>query len=117
MAVLFQELVEQHRVHRFVANRVRLSFVVASHQIGIYFFHVLSNEAELRDALEVKLVLVAEGHRFQCEDRFARFVHRLDRILETLRRDDRAQLTVSIDYYPDTPATVTPLMPAINVLA
>ena len=48
-------------------------------------------------------MLVAKGHRFQRQDCFACLVHRLDRILVTGRRDDRAQLTVSIDYYPDTP--------------
>ena len=98
-AVLFEELVEQHRVHRFVAHGVRLALLVAGHQIGIHLFHVLSHEAELRDALGVKLVLVAEGHRFERENRFARFVHRFDLVLETRRGSDRAELTVGIDDY------------------
>ena len=97
--MLFEELVEQHRVHRFVAHGVRLALLVASHQIGVHLFHLLGHEAELRDAVGVKLVLVAEGDRFEREDRFARLVHRLDRVLETRRGDDRAELTVGIDDY------------------
>ena len=47
----------------------------------------------------VKFVLVAEGHRFERKDRFARFVHWLDRFLETRRGNDRAELTVGINDY------------------
>ena len=56
----------------------------------------------MRDALGVKLVLVAEGYRLQREDRFARLVHRLDCILETLRGDDCAEVAVGIDNDPHT---------------
>ena len=41
--VLFEELVEQHRVHRLVAHTVRLAFVIASNQIGIHFFDFLGH--------------------------------------------------------------------------
>jgi hypothetical protein len=34
---------------------------------------LLGHEAELRNALEVKLLLVAEGHRPEREDRFTSF--------------------------------------------
>src|SRR5215469_15528756 len=74
-AVLFEELVEQHRIHRFVANRIGLAVFVASYQVCIYFFHVLGYEAELRDGIGVKLRLIAKRHRFQRENRFAGFVH------------------------------------------
>ena len=50
----------------------------------------------MRDALRVKLVLVAEGHRLKREDRFARLVHRLDLVLETRRGSGRAEVTVGI---------------------
>src|SRR5207237_1964871 len=36
-AVFFDELVEQHRIYRFVAYRVSLSLVVASHYFRIHF--------------------------------------------------------------------------------
>ena len=60
--VFFKELVEQHRIHRLIADTVRLALVVASDQIGIHLFHLLGHQAELRDALGVKLLLVAESH-------------------------------------------------------
>jgi len=56
-AVFFKKLIQQHRVHRFVANRVSFSVSVAGHQIGIHLFHVLSHEAKLRDAIRVEVVL------------------------------------------------------------
>ena len=49
--VLFKKLVEQHRVHRFVAHCVGLSLLVTGHQIGIHLFHVLGYQPELWDAL------------------------------------------------------------------
>ena len=60
-AVLFQKLIEQHRVHRLVAHGVNLSFLVASHQSGIYLFHFLGDETELCDPLGVNLLLLTEG--------------------------------------------------------
>src|SRR5262249_58407865 len=95
--------IEQHRVYSVVPHRVRFALFVASNQIGVHLFDLLGNEAKLRDPRGVKVMLITEGHRFERENRFARLVHRFDLVLETLRRDDRAQLTVSIDYYPDTP--------------
>ncbi len=50
-AVLFEKLVEQHGVHRFVADGVNLALGIASHQIGVHLFHVLGYETELRVAL------------------------------------------------------------------
>src|SRR5207245_534299 len=94
--MLFEELVEQHRVHRLVAHRVSFSVSVASNEIGVHLLHLLGHEAKLRDAFRVKLVLVAEGHRFKREDRFACLIHRLNRVLETLRGRCHAKLTVAI---------------------
>jgi hypothetical protein len=37
LAVLFQELVEQHRVHRFVAHGIDLPFAIAHHEIGVFY--------------------------------------------------------------------------------
>src|SRR5947208_5565113 len=94
--MLFKELVEQHRVHRLVAHRVRLALLVPNHQIRVYLFHVLSHEADLRDALGIKIFLVMEGDRLKRKNRFARLVHRFDRVLETLRGRCHAKLTVAI---------------------
>ena len=89
--MLFQELIEQHRVHRFVAHRVRLALLVARHQIGVHLFHFLGHEAELRDAFRIKLFLVAEGDRFEREDCFARLAHWLDCFLEACRGSSDAE--------------------------
>ena len=66
--------------------------------------------------LGVKLLLVAEDDRFERENRFASFVHRLDLVLETRRGNDRAELTVIPTITPTPPGTVAPLIPAMNVL-
>src|SRR5205823_1645029 len=71
-------------------------------QIRIHLRHLLSHEAELWCLIWIKLVLVAEGHRLQRQDRLARLVHRLDRLLETRRGSSRAQVTGVIDDNPYT---------------
>ena len=45
----------------------------------------------------IQLVLVAEGHRFERQDRFARLVHGLDLVLEPARGDKGADLVIGID--------------------
>src|SRR5437660_11464756 len=97
--MLFKEFVQQHRVYRLVWNGKNLSLGVTSHQSGVDLFHFLGHEAKLRDGIGIEGFLVVEGDRFKREDRFARLVHWLDLILESLRRDDRAQVTAAIDYY------------------
>src|SRR5206468_9593790 len=52
--------------------------------------------AELRTAFRINLVLVAEAHRFERENRFACLIHGLDLDLETLRGGRHAKLTVGI---------------------
>ena len=80
--MLFQELVEQHRVHRFVAHGLGFSFFIAHDQVGIHFFNLLGNQAKLRDPLGIELFFVTEGDGFECEERFTGLVHRLDGLLE-----------------------------------
>src|SRR5439155_14460574 len=87
---------------RFVAHCVRLALGIASHEIGVDLFHLLGHQAELRDAIWVKLVLVAEGDRLERQNRFARLVHWFDCVLETLRGDYRAQVTIRVDNHPYT---------------
>ena len=59
--VLFEELIEQHRVHLVVAHAVGLSFLVAHHQVGIHLFYVLGHKSELRCACRINLLLVTEA--------------------------------------------------------
>ena len=81
--MLFQELIEQHRVDRLVADGLEFAVVVAFHQVGIHFFYLLSHQPELGMRLGSNSSFVAKGNRFQGEDYFARLVHRLDLLLET----------------------------------
>src|SRR5215831_21390156 len=94
--MFFKELVEQHRVHRVVANRVRFALLIASHQIGIYLFHVLSHESEFWSTLGIDFLLVAERDRFEGEDYFACVTHRLDLLLETPRGANGTEVTCGI---------------------
>jgi hypothetical protein len=68
LTMFFEELVQQHRVHRFVAHGVGFALFVASHESGVHLFHLFSHEAELRDALGVKLRLVMEDDRLKREE-------------------------------------------------
>ena len=95
LAVLFEKLVEQHRVHRFVADGVRLALFVSRDQIRVHLLHLLSHEAKLRNPSGSSSCLVAESHRFERQDRFACLVHRLDRVLKPLRGDNSAEATIS----------------------
>ena len=47
-AVLFKELVEQHRVHCVVAHAIDFAIASASHQIGAYLFYILGNQIRSR---------------------------------------------------------------------
>ena len=91
--MLFQELVEQHRVHCFVANSHYLPVLIANDQVRIHLLYFFRYQAELRDTFWIKLFLVAEGDRLQRQDSFARFVHRLDRFLEPGRGGSNTKLT------------------------
>jgi hypothetical protein len=94
--VLFEELVEQHRVHRFVPDGISLSVAIASDQIGVDLFHILSHKAELWSGIGINLFRVMEGNRLERQDRFARFADRSDIVLETLRGGYRAEASIAV---------------------
>src|SRR6266436_5355924 len=92
-----EKLVEQHCVHRLVAHSVKVAFGIAGYQIGINFLHLLGYEAELPDALAIKLRRVAEGNRPERQEHVAAITHCLDVLLETSRGDARAEMAECID--------------------
>ena len=55
--MLFEKLIEQHRVHRLVAHRVRFSFFVGQHQRWIHLCDFFGNQTKLRRAFGVRLVV------------------------------------------------------------
>src|SRR5947207_15263935 len=95
--MLFEELVEQYCVYRFVAYGLDLAFGIASHQVGIHFFHFLSDESKHDGAIGFNLLFITEGDRFERQDGFASLVHKFDLVLEPSRGDKRADLVVGID--------------------
>ena len=92
--MLFEKLVEQHRVHLVVAHGVNLAVLVAHDEVGIYLSYFLGNQAKLRCVFLA--VLVVECHGSERQDRFAGIVHRLDVTLESARGRDRPELTVCV---------------------
>ena len=53
-SMFFEELVQQHRIHRFVTVGCK-ALVIAGHQIRVYLrYYLLSHEVELRDTLWVE---------------------------------------------------------------
>ena len=91
--MLFEKFVEQHGVHLVVTHAIGVSFLVAHHQIRIHFFHFLGYKSELRDALRINLLLVAEGHWFKGKNCFAGLIHWLDIIFKPPGGGHGAKLT------------------------
>src|SRR6266567_2501784 len=83
--MLFKELVEHHHVDRFVAHAVNLTFLVVCHHLGDHLFYFLSHQAIHQSSLRVHFLFIMERDRFEGEDHFTGFVHRLDIVLETSR--------------------------------
>jgi hypothetical protein len=63
LAMFFQKLVEQHRVNRFIAHCHDFSILIASDEIRINLLYLLSYETELRDAIWINILFVAERDR------------------------------------------------------
>ena len=64
---------------------------------GFNLSHLLGHETELWRRLGIEFLLVAKRHRLKRENRFARFVHRLDRLLEPHRGSSDTQLPIGSD--------------------
>ena len=95
--MFFEEFVEQHRVYRVVAHGLHLAFVITSHQLRIHLFYFLGDESKHCGAIKFNLLFITEGDRLKRQNRFARFVHGLNLVLEPSRGDKRADLVVGID--------------------
>ena len=95
--MLFEEFVQQHCVHRVVAHRVDLTFVIAHNQVGVHLRYVFGNQPELRH--RVIVTFVDKSDRLQLENTFTQIVHWRDRVLVTARGGGLfdAQLPVAVD--------------------
>src|SRR4030095_6763705 len=88
--MLFEELVEQHRVHRVVAHRVRFSALIWQHQRGIDLRDLFSDQTKLRCFPCIGLVM--ESDRSERKDRFTGRSHVGDVFFKALPRNTRAEL-------------------------
>jgi len=95
--VLFEKLVQQHRVYRFVAHGLGLTFGISRHQIGIDVGYFLGNQAELQSARSIDFFLVTEADRLECQNGFTGFIHRFDVLFDAPSRSECAYLVVGID--------------------
>src|SRR5437763_5027439 len=95
--VLFQKLVEQHRVDGLVAHAVGLTLLVANDQSRVDRFYVFSHESKLRDGVWVFLIM--KGDRSQREDRVASVIHRSNIVFKAPRGRSGTQLTVRVNKY------------------
>src|SRR6266540_4275350 len=95
LAVLFEEFIEQHGVHRVVAHGVNLTVLIAHHQVGVHFGNFLGDQTKLRRTGLVPLIV--ECHRLKRQDCFTGTLHRFNLFLEPPRRAGRAQLAGRIN--------------------
>src|SRR6266487_1245813 len=89
--MLFEELVEQHHIHRVVADGVDLALLIAHHQVRVRFGYLLGNQTKLRRASAIALVM--KRHRLERQDGFACLFHRPGVFLEAARGTGSAKLT------------------------
>ena len=94
---LLEKLIEQHRVHRFVAHRVDVAVLIAHHEVRIYFSYLFGDQTKLRCVCVVTLVV--ERDWLERQDSFTGVVHWLNLFLEPARRTQRAQLAVAVDQH------------------
>src|SRR6266853_2760801 len=94
--MLFEKLVEQHRVHCFIADGVEVPLSVMGHQVGVHLRHLLGYQAELWDARLIQLGLVMEGDGTQGQERLTGSGHVGDVPLESARGEKDPQLTLVI---------------------
>src|SRR4029077_13949361 len=93
--MLFEELIEQHRVDRLIANGNDFAFLVARHQIRIHRGNVLGDKAKIRRARGINFLFVAEADRFKREKCFAGLIHRFDVVLVASRGDLEAKFAAN----------------------
>src|SRR5437762_10762240 len=96
-AMLFQKLIEQHRVDVLVAHAVGFSFFVHQYQRRIDLCYFFGNQAKLRHVGRVPLVM--ERHWLKGKDRFTGLAHEVNVLLEPRRGDRGTKLTVWINQY------------------
>src|SRR5437867_10334248 len=88
--MLFEELVEHHRVDLLVADGLGFSFFVQQYQVRIHFCYIFSNQAKTGQVGRV--ALVAERHWVKQNERFAGVAQGFNVLLEPRRGGYGTQL-------------------------
>ncbi len=88
--MLFEELVEQHRVHCVIPDGENFSLSVFDDQVWIYLLYFLGDQPELGCGCVVSLVV--EGHWLESQDRFTALIHWFYVFFEPRRGSGRAKL-------------------------
>jgi len=115
--MLFEKLVQQHRVHGIVANSLEFAVAVAFDQIRAYLFDFLCNESKAKRTRAFNLRLVAKAHWPETVNGFAGLFHGSDFILETARRYLGTEFTVGINVNRLGPARLIPDIPDVTAVA
>ncbi len=64
--MFFKEFVEQHGVHRIIANSVNFAVLVAHYKVRVHLGYLFGDQAKLRRLCLVALVM--ERHRLKRQD-------------------------------------------------
>src|SRR4030095_9177567 len=74
------------------------ALVFQSHQIGVDFLYLFGHKTELRDALGIELMLVAESNWLERVNRFAGLSHGFDVVFVACRGSERAEMAARINH-------------------
>src|SRR6266487_2647461 len=97
--MLFEKLIEQHRVHLVVAHAVSVSFFITHHQVSLHLFHLFGHKSELRCTRCIDFLLVTESDWFQRKECFASLFHWFNLVFKASRGGRRAKLAIRINKY------------------
>src|ERR1041385_7033609 len=98
--MLFQKLIEQHRIDRFVTDGLWFSFFVTGDQVRADFSHILGDQTKRERLVRVEIFFVTVRDWLEQINARAGFLHRLDIFLEPARRRKGSDLVVGIDVKP-----------------
>src|SRR5947208_16324345 len=95
--MLFEKLIEQHRVDRFVPHCLRFAITVRSYKVWIDLRHFLGDQPKRERARGINLLPITKAHRPEREDRLAGLGYRPDLVLVAAGGGKRPDLVIGID--------------------
>ena len=92
--VFLEKLIEQHRVHGFVAHGFRLATSIRGYKVWIDIGNFLSDQAKRERMRAINLFLIAEADWFKPIEDFAGLVDRLDLFFVATGGSERTDLAI-----------------------